>query len=58
MTRSDELLQAAHAIIVMSNDTGVSPEHLEVFYDGTMCDGLCLVEDITNHLEAQSDADT
>lgn len=52
------MLKAARAIIVMSNETGISPEHLEVFYDGTMCDGLCLVEDITNHLEVQNDSDT
>lgn len=52
MSRRDELLKAAHDLLKKQTETPYVLDILEetVFYDGTDCDGLCLMEDIALEL--------
>lgn len=52
--RKTVLLKACLDILKKCNDSScvVSPMEVTAFYDGTECDGYCLMEDIENELEA------
>ena len=57
MTRTEELLRAAHALM---KQIEVSPQHqdalaLLVWYDSASCDGLCLIDDIESHLDMEEE---
>lgn len=51
-SRSSILLRAAYDMLKKCDDSPivVSPMELTVFYDGTDCDGRCLMEDIAAEL--------
>ncbi len=51
--RKTVLLEAAYKLLKKQDDSGIVLNLLEqtVFYDGTDCDGSCLMEDIQLELE-------
>lgn len=53
LTREQVLLKAAYDILKKCHDSGYLLDPLEetAFYDGTDCDGLCLVNDIAEILD-------
>lgn len=55
--RSLELLRAAFDILKQQHDSGevLNCLSLHANYDGTSCDGHCLMEDIANHLGIEID---
>lgn len=46
------LLKAAYDLLKRARDSMFveSPMEMEIFYDGTNCDGSCLMEDIATEL--------
>ncbi len=58
-TRKDVLLRAAYDLLKKCGDSHfvVSPMEVTAFYDGTDCDGSCLMDDIAIELELEQDAD-
>jgi len=50
--RKEILLKAAHEILSKCNEAPYRQNALEVttYYDGTECDGFCLMEDIATEL--------
>lgn len=55
--RKTTLLKAAHALLMKQGQSGCVLNLLEqtAFYDGTDCDGHCLMEDIEIELDMYSD---
>jgi hypothetical protein len=55
--RKEELLRAAFDLLQKQNKSGYVLNLLEetVFYDGTDCDGYCLMEDIRSELDIPED---
>ena len=56
----DVLLRAAYDLLKRSEDSPFVQEaaSIQVHYDGTDCDGSCLMEDISIALELEMDIDT
>mgnify|MGYP004463682961 CR=1 FL=1 len=50
--RATELLEAVYNLLIKQNETGYVLNILEqeVSYDGTICDGYCLLDDIKDYL--------
>lgn len=53
MDRKTELLMACRDMLIKCRDSHyvISPMETTVFYDGTDCDGYCLLDDIEFALE-------
>ena len=56
MARNEVLLRACYDMLRLQRDAGhvVSPFENTVFYDGTDCDGSCLMMDIEDALGLES----
>lgn len=56
-SRKDILLRAAFDMLRKCQDShyALSPMEVTVFYDGTDCDGTCLLEDIASELNIEHD---
>lgn len=54
--RMEVLLRACYDMLKKCADSHyvISPTETTVFYDGTDCDGSCLIEDIAHELEIET----
>ena len=57
--RKDVLLRAAYDLLTKCERSPcvLNSSEVSVFYDGTSCDGYCLLEDIATELGINSDTD-
>lgn len=55
--RKDILLRACYDMLKIQDDSHITPSPLEIetFYDGVMCDGYCLKQDIETVLNLEED---
>jgi hypothetical protein len=59
LMRKDILLRAAYDLLKRCSDSFyvLNALAVEMFYDGTNCDGSCLMEDIKHELDLVDDCD-